>query len=133
MPAIEEVLFSVTHNRGCFGSCNFCALTFHQGRSVRSRSIESVVEEVKSLTKLPGFKGYIHDVGGPTANFRRPACQKQLISGVCRDRRCLFPSPCKNLDADHSEYVELLRRVSEVEGCQEGFYSFRNTLRLHAL
>lgn len=121
VPAIEEVRFSVAHNRGCFGGCNFCALTFHQGRSVRSRSIESVVDEVKLLTKLPDFKGYIHDIGGPTANFRRPACQKQLTKGICRNRRCLVPTPCKLLDADHSEYVELLKRVSEVPGVKKVF------------
>lgn len=121
VPAIKEVLFSVTHNRGCFGGCNFCALTFHQGRSVRSRSIESVVKEVELLTKHPEFKGYIHDIGGPTANFRRPACQKQLTHGVCRNRRCLVPTPCKQLDADHGEYLELLKRVSEVPGVKKVF------------
>jgi uncharacterized radical SAM protein YgiQ len=121
VPAIKEVQFSVTHNRGCFGSCNFCALTFHQGRSVRSRSIDSVVDEVKKLTKLPDYKGYIHDVGGPTANFRHPSCKKQLTEGVCRNRRCLVPAPCKNLDADHSEYIELLKQVSAVDGVKKVF------------
>ena len=121
VPAIEEVKFSVTHNRGCFGGCNFCALAFHQGRSVRSRSIESVVAEVRELTQLPDFKGYIHDVGGPTANFRLPACEKQLKLGVCTDRKCLFPSPCPNLRADHSEYVELLRQVERVPGVKKVF------------
>ncbi len=113
VPGIEEVKFSVTHNRGCFGGCNFCALAFHQGRTVRSRSIESVVEEAKKITALPDFKGYIHDVGGPTANFRYPACDKQLTDGVCSTRKCLAPTPCKNLKVDHSEYIKLLE---EVEG-----------------
>ena len=121
VPAIEEVKFSVTHNRGCFGGCNFCALAFHQGRSVRSRSIESCVSEAELLTKLEGFKGYIHDVGGPTANFRAPACKKQLTSGVCADKKCLFPTPCKNLIADHSEYIELLRRIEAIPGIKRVF------------
>ncbi len=111
VPAIEEVRFSLTHNRGCFGACNFCALAFHQGRSVRSRSIESVVEEAKKITEMPDFKGYIHDVGGPTANFRYPACEKQLRDGVCSERKCLSPTPCKNLIADHSEYIALLEAI----------------------
>lgn len=111
VPAIAEVKFSITHNRGCFGGCNFCALAFHQGRSVRSRSIESVVEEAKLITTMPDFKGYIHDIGGPTANFRYPACKKQLEHGVCSNRKCLVPTPCPNLIADHSEYIELLKRV----------------------
>ena len=121
IPAISEVRFSITHNRGCFGECNFCALTFHQGRSVRARSIESVVEEAKLISKLPDFKGYIHDIGGPTANFRHPACKKQLTKGVCTNRRCLTPTPCPNLDADHSEYVELLDRVSALPGIKKVF------------
>ncbi|MBQ3125909.1 MAG: YgiQ family radical SAM protein, partial [Clostridia bacterium] len=111
VPAIEEVRFSITHNRGCFGACNFCALAFHQGRTVRSRSIESVVEEAKKITAMPDFKGYIHDVGGPTANFRYPACKKQLESGVCTHRKCLAPKPCPNLEVDHSEYIDLIERV----------------------
>ena len=111
VPAIEEVRFSVTHNRGCFGACNFCALAFHQGRTVRSRSIESVVEECKKITEMPDFKGYIHDVGGPTANFRYPACKKQLEKGVCTNRKCLAPTPCKNLIVDHSEYIDLLTAI----------------------
>ena len=111
VPAIEEVRFSLTHNRGCFGACNFCALAFHQGRTVRSRSIESVVEEAKKITEMPDFKGYIHDVGGPTANFRYPACKKQLTDGVCSARKCLAPTPCKNLIADHSEYIKLLEAI----------------------
>ena len=119
VPAIEEVRFSVTHNRGCFGACNFCALAFHQGRSVRSRSIESVVGEAKIITEMPGFKGYIHDIGGPTANFRYPACDKQLRDGVCAERKCLAPTPCKNLKVDHSEYIELLREI-EVDDMLSG-------------
>ncbi len=111
VPAISEVKFSITHNRGCFGACNFCALAFHQGREVRSRSMESVVAEARLITELPDFKGYIHDVGGPTANFRAPACKKQLESGVCADRKCLSPKPCRNLEVDHREYAELLRRI----------------------
>ena len=121
IPGLAEVKFSITHNRGCFGACNFCALAFHQGRSVRSRSIESVVKEAELITKLPDFKGYIHDVGGPTANFRYPACEKQLTSGVCTNRKCLAPSPCKNLKVDHSEYAELIRRVEAVPGVKKVF------------
>ncbi|MDD6062692.1 MAG: YgiQ family radical SAM protein [Oscillospiraceae bacterium] len=121
VPAIEEVKFSITHNRGCFGGCNFCALAFHQGRSVRSRSIESVVQEAELLTKLPGFKGFIHDVGGPTANFRYPSCDRQLQKGVCTSRKCLAPTPCKNLKVDHSEYIELLRRVERIPGIKKVF------------
>ena len=121
VPAIEEVQFSLTHNRGCFGGCNFCALAFHQGRSVRSRSIESVVEEARLLTELPGFKGYINDVGGPTANFRHPACEKQLKSGVCPDKKCLAPEPCKNLRADHKEYIELLSRIEALPKIKKVF------------
>ena len=114
VPAIEEVRFSLTHNRGCFGACNFCALAFHQGRTVRSRSIESVLEEAKKITEMPDFKGYIHDVGGPTANFRYPACEKQLRDGVCSTRKCLSPTPCKNLIADHSEYTELIEKIEHL-------------------
>lgn len=121
VPAITEVQFSITHNRGCFGGCNFCALAFHQGRSVRSRSIESVVEEAKLLTTLPNFKGYINDVGGPTANFRYPACDKQKEHGVCPDKKCLAPEPCKNLKADHSEYIELLKQVEQVPKIKKVF------------
>ena len=121
VPGIEEVQFSITHNRGCFGGCNFCALAFHQGRTVRSRSIESCVQEAKAITRLEGFKGYIHDVGGPTANFRAPACDKQLTQGVCTERKCLAPRPCKNLKVDHSEYVELLRRIRAVDGVKRVF------------
>ena len=121
IPAIQEVKFSITHNRGCFGECNFCALTFHQGRSVRARSIESVVSEAKLISRMPDFKGYIHDIGGPTANFRHPACKKQLKYGVCTNRRCLFPEPCPNIDADHSEYVKLLDEVSSLPGIKKVF------------
>ncbi len=111
VPAIEEVKFSITHNRGCFGECNFCALTFHQGRSVRCRSVESVVREAKKITEMSDFKGYIHDIGGPTANFTKPSCKNQLKHGTCIGRRCLSPSPCKNLEADHAKYLEMLREV----------------------
>ncbi|MBQ8393793.1 MAG: YgiQ family radical SAM protein [Clostridia bacterium] len=121
VPAIAEVKFSITHNRGCFGGCNFCALAFHQGRSVRSRSIESVVEEAKLITAMPDFKGYIHDIGGPTANFRYPACKKQLEHGVCSNRKCLVPTPCPNLIADHSEYIELLKQVESLPRVKKVF------------
>ena len=121
VPGIEEVRFSVTHNRGCFGGCNFCALAFHQGRTVRSRSIESCVEEAKKITEMPDFKGYIHDVGGPTANFRYPACEKQLKSGVCPNRKCLAPTPCKNVIADHSEYIELIERIEALPKVKKVF------------
>ena len=121
VPAIAEVRFSVTHNRGCFGACNFCALAFHQGRTVRSRSIESVVEECKKIVAMPDFKGYIHDVGGPTANFRAPACEKQLTSGVCANRKCLAPTPCKNLKVDHSEYIALLEKIEALPGVKKVF------------
>ena len=114
VPAIEEVKFSITHNRGCFGACNFCALAFHQGRTVRSRSEQSVIEEAKIITELEGFKGYIHDVGGPTANFRYPACDKQIEHGVCPNKRCLAPKPCKNLKVDHSEYLHLLGELKKL-------------------
>ena len=108
VPAISEVKFSIAHNRGCFGACNFCAIAFHQGREVRSRSVESVIEEAKKITELPDFKGYIHDVGGPTANFRESACEKQKTDGVCPARKCLSPKPCKNLKVDHKEYAQML-------------------------
>lgn len=121
VPAIAEVKFSITHNRGCFGGCNFCALAFHQGRSVRSRSIENVVEEARLIASMPGFKGYIHDIGGPTANFRSPACEKQLKSGVCQNKRCLVPTPCKNLNADHSEYIQLLSEVEKIPNIKKVF------------
>lgn len=121
VPSIEEVRFSVIHNRGCFGACNFCSLAFHQGRIISSRSHESVVREATELTKHPGFKGYIHDVGGPTANLRRPACQKQLKAGLCKNRACLAPEPCPNLDADQSDYLALLRKVRAIPGVKKVF------------
>ncbi len=111
IPAIEEVKFSLISNRGCFGSCNFCALTFHQGRIIQVRSHESLIEEAKIITGHKDFKGYIHDVGGPTANFRKPACKKQLKLGACKDRQCLFPTPCKNLESNHEDYAELLNKL----------------------
>lgn len=111
VPAIEEVQFSIAHTRGCFGSCSFCAITFLQGRIVTTRSHESVLEEARQITRMPGFKGYIHDVGGPTANFRRPACDKQMKSGACAGRQCLFPRPCPNLVVDHTDYIKLLREI----------------------
>ncbi|MDD6266030.1 MAG: YgiQ family radical SAM protein [Clostridia bacterium] len=121
VPGISEVENSITHNRGCFGACNFCALAFHQGRSVRSRSIESVVKEAEIITQSPNFKGYINDIGGPTANFRYPSCDKQNEHGVCSNRKCLAPKPCPNLKVDHSEYVELLRRVSALPKVKKVF------------
>ena len=121
VPAIEEVKFSLTHNRGCFGACNFCALAFHQGRTVRSRSIESVVAEAKIIAAMPDFKGYIHDVGGPTANFRYPSCDKQLESGVCPNRKCLAPTPCKNLKVDHTEYIKLLEEIEKIPRVKKVF------------
>ena len=121
VPAIEEVRFSVIHNRGCFGACNFCSLAFHQGRIVSSRSHESVIREVTALTKHPGFKGYIHDVGGPTANFRRPACKKQMKAGLCTHRACLSPEACPNMDADHTDYLMLLRKLRAIPGVKKVF------------
>ncbi len=123
IPALAEVEFSVTHNRGCFGGCAFCAIAYHQGRAVTSRSIDSVVEEVELLSSLPDFKGYIHDIGGPTANFRTGPCKAvaEGKKGVCADRRCLTPQPCPNLIKDHEEYMELLRRASAVEGVKKVF------------
>ena len=121
VPAIEEVQFSLTSVRGCFGACNFCALTFHQGRCVQARSNESVLREADTLISMPDFKGYIHDVGGPTANFKHPSCEKQLKCGTCKDRQCLFPTPCKNIDADHSEYLKLLRALRKKEGVKKVF------------
>jgi uncharacterized radical SAM protein YgiQ len=121
VPGLEEVLFSITHNRGCFGACNFCSLAFHQGRYVTSRSKASVLEEAKLLTALPDFKGYIHDVGGPTANFRRPSCAKQATQGLCRDRKCLAPAPCAALRADHSEYLDILRALRTLPGIKKVF------------
>lgn len=111
VPAIAEVKFSLISNRGCFGGCNFCALTFHQGRILQTRSHESLLDEARKLTEDKDFKGYIHDVGGPTADFRQPSCEKQLTCGVCQEKQCLFPKPCKNLKADHKDYVRLLREL----------------------
>lgn len=121
VPAISEVQFSICSVRGCFGSCNFCALTFHQGRIVTSRSKESILAEGRLLTKQSGFKGYIHDVGGPTADFREPACGKQLKCGACAERQCLFPQPCKNLKADHTEYIDILRGLRAIDGVKKVF------------
>ncbi|WP_035313711.1 YgiQ family radical SAM protein [Clostridium sp. D5] len=121
VPAISEIKFSLTSSRGCFGGCNFCALTFHQGRIIQARSHESLIKEAQILTEQPDFKGYIHDVGGPTANFRQPSCKKQLQYGVCRDRQCLFPHPCKNLRADHRDYVELLRKLRNIPKVKKVF------------
>lgn len=121
VPAIQEVQFSIIHNRGCFGACNFCALAFHQGRYIQVRSHESVIEEAKKITQMPGFKGYIHDVGGPTANFRFPACKKQDTHGCCKDKRCLFPSACSNIEADHTDYLNLLRELRRIEGIKKVF------------
>jgi uncharacterized radical SAM protein YgiQ len=111
VPAVDEIQFSLTSNRGCFGGCNFCALTFHQGRTVQVRSHESLLKEAMLLTKRTDFKGYLHDVGGPTADFRAPSCEKQLKQGVCKDKQCLFPRACKNLNTSHKDYVTLLRKL----------------------
>ena len=121
VPAIQEVRFSLTSSRGCFGGCSFCALTFHQGRIIRSRSHASILREAETLIREPDFKGYIHDVGGPTANFRHPACDKQLTKGACADRQCLFPSPCPNLNVDHRDYMELLRKLRSLNGVKKVF------------
>ncbi len=121
VPAIREVQFSLVSSRGCFGGCSFCALTFHQGRIIQARSHDSLVQEAQKMTANPAFKGYIHDVGGPTANFRAPSCKKQLRHGVCKDRQCLFPRPCGNLHADHSDYLTLLRRLRALPGVKKVF------------
>ncbi len=121
VPAISEVKFSLVSNRGCFGGCNFCALTFHQGRTVQTRSHESIIKEARLMLQEPGFKGYIHDVGGPTANFRHPSCEKQLTQGVCKNRQCLFPKPCPNLKADHEDYLTLLRKLRALPGVKKVF------------
>ncbi len=121
VPAIREIKFSLTSNRGCFGGCSFCAITFHQGRIIQTRSHESILREAERMTKDPDFKGYIHDVGGPTANFRLPACEKQLTKGVCAGKQCLFPRPCRNLRADHSDYVALLRKLRQLPGVKKVF------------
>ena len=121
IPAIEEVKFSLISNRGCFGACNFCALNFHQGRIIQTRSHESLIQEAKLLIQDPDFKGYIHDVGGPTANFRQPACKKQETHGACPNKQCLWPKPCKNLIVDHSDYTKLLKELSSLEGVKKVF------------
>ena len=121
IPAIEEVKFSVISNRGCFGNCNFCALAFHQGRIVQARGHESIISEAKKFTDDKDFKGYIHDVGGPTANFRGPACDKQLTKGACKDKQCLYPDPCINLNVSHKDYLKLLRRLRELPGIKKVF------------
>ena len=121
VPAISEIKFSLISNRGCFGGCSFCALTFHQGRIIQVRSHESIIKEAEEIIKDPEFKGYIHDVGGPTANFRHPSCEKQLTMGVCKNKQCLFPSPCKNMNADHSDYLALLRKLRSLPGVKKVF------------
>ena len=121
IPAFSEVKFSLISNRGCFGGCSFCALTFHQGRIVQTRSKNSIIDEAKILTNEPDFKGYIHDVGGPTANFRAPACKNQLTRGACVNKQCLFPSPCKNLEIDHKEYIDILRELRKLPKVKKVF------------
>lgn len=121
IPAIREVKYSITSHRGCYGSCAFCALTFHQGRVIQTRNADSIVAEAELLTKLPDFKGYIHDVGGPTANFRHRACKKQIEHGTCKTKQCMFPKPCKNLIIDHTEYLSVLKRVRSIKGVKKVF------------
>ncbi len=121
VPGIEEVEFSIAHNRGCFGNCNFCSIAFHQGRKIAVRSEESVLSEAKAFTENPRFKGYIHDIGGPTANFRRTSCDKQLEHGLCKGKKCLAPTPCKALVSDHTEYLKLLRKVRAIKGIKKVF------------
>jgi uncharacterized radical SAM protein YgiQ len=121
VPALEEVKFSITSSRGCYGNCSFCSITFHQGQIVQSRSKESIVNEAKDLIKDQSFKGYIHDIGGPTANFRKPSCKKQLEKGPCKNKECLFPEPCKALEVDHSDFLEVLREVRSLEGIKKVF------------
>jgi uncharacterized radical SAM protein YgiQ len=121
VPAIREVKFSLVSSRGCFGGCNFCALTFHQGRIIQTRSHESLIREAQLMTEDKDFKGYIHDVGGPTANFRHPSCEKQLTKGVCPKKQCLFPTPCKNLNVDHTDYLSLLRKLREIPKVKKVF------------
>ena len=121
VPSIKEVQFSITHNRGCYGFCNFCSIALHQGRRVTVRSEQSIIDEAVKLTKMKGFKGYIHDVGGPTANFRGPSCDKQLKYGLCKGKKCLAPEPCKNLRVDHSEYLQILRRLRALPGVKKVF------------
>lgn len=121
IPAFREIKFSIVSSRGCFGGCSFCALTYHQGRQVRSRSKDAIVKEAAALTEKPDFKGYIHDVGGPTANFRAPACKQQLKHGVCKNKDCLYPAPCKNMDVDHSDYLDVLRAVRSLDKVKKVF------------
>ena len=121
IPAIEEVRFSLISNRGCFGACNFCALNFHQGRIIQTRSHESLINEAKIMIDEPDFKGYIHDVGGPTANFRQPSCKKQETHGACPTKQCLWPKPCQNLKVDHSDYLELLKKLRSLDGVKKVF------------
>ncbi|MBQ9530892.1 MAG: YgiQ family radical SAM protein [Eubacterium sp.] len=121
VPGIQEVEFSITHNRGCFGACNFCSIAFHQGRYVTTRSKESIIDEAKKLTEMPDFKGYIHDIGGPTANFRKPSCEFQKEHGLCKGKKCLAPTPCKNIEADHSEYLDILRNVRNLPKVKKVF------------
>lgn len=121
VPGIEEVKFSITHNRGCFGYCNFCSIALHQGRRITCRSEESIIDEARRLTEMPDFKGYIHDVGGPTANFRKPSCEKQIKLGLCKGKKCLAPEPCPNLEADHSEYIDILRKLRKIKGVKKVF------------
>ncbi len=121
VPSIQEVEFSITHNRGCYGFCNFCSIALHQGRRIQTRSEDSVLREAKSLTEKEGFKGYIHDVGGPTANFRAPSCDKQLKSGLCKGKKCLAPKACPNLKTDHSEYLSMLRKIRSIKGIKKVF------------
>ncbi len=121
VPAITEVKHSITHNRGCFGACNFCAIAFHQGREVRSRSVDSVIKEAEIITSMPDFKGYINDVGGPTANFRYPSCSRQAEHGVCPGKKCLAPTPCKHLEVDHTEYADMLRQIEALPGVKRVF------------
>ena len=121
IPAISEIKFSLVSNRGCFGGCSFCALTFHQGRMLQTRSHKSIIQEAEKMIWDPEFKGYIHDVGGPTANFRHKACKKQEKYGVCSNKQCLFPKPCQNLIVDHKDYLELLRKLRQLPNVKKVF------------
>ena len=121
IPAFKEIKFSIVSSRGCFGGCSFCAITYHQGRQVRSRSKDAIVREAEALTQKKDFKGYIHDVGGPTANFRFPACDKQLVRGVCPNKDCLYPNVCRNMKVDHSDYLDVLRAVRSIDGVKKVF------------
>ncbi len=121
IPAFREIKYSIVSSRGCFGGCSFCAITYHQGRQVRSRSCDSIVKEAENLTRLDDFKGYIHDVGGPTANFRDPACKKQLKAGVCKNKDCLYPGVCPNMDVSHKDYLDVLRKVRKIDGIKKVF------------